>query len=150
VTIDIEALRARNERRKQGRADAGPCTSDMDELLQAYQDARGRLAALTETHADLHESARLWADLYSASVDRANDAEARIRRVQEAPADVQRYCALRDSVDVLAGALQTLVLDCVHCREAKRSGEGEGQEGSENRCARCIRALDALRASMSS
>ena len=77
MRIDIELLRARNEARRRGDArdvDVA-CDIDIDALLDALHEAEGELVRLQEDNEDLRASAELWADLYAASLERANAQE---------------------------------------------------------------------------
>ena len=86
----------------------------------------------------------MWADLYAASVDRANAAEAMLQRLAEVPAEVQRYYALLDTIAVLTEAVENLVRECAECAGAygghvldvrRRAGAAAAPRRS-TRCAR--------------
>jgi multidrug resistance efflux pump len=146
MNIDIELLRARNDARRRGGGERPPSAVDVEELLRALDDAQTELRQLKADRADLMASAELWADLYSATVDRANAAEAVLRRLAEVPGDVQRYYALLDSVVVLREALESLVHDCTECAESHVGGILE--RAQDGWCGRCAKAVDALRTTL--
>jgi hypothetical protein len=145
MSIDIDTLRARNDARRSGRTEAPPSPADVEELLTALDDVQQELRRLTRDRADLLASAELWADLYAANVDRANAAEAVVRRLTDVPADVQRYYALLDTIGVLRETVEGIVRDCAQC--AMPAGP-VSQRDREAACARCARAVDALRAAL--
>ncbi len=146
MDIDIELLRARNDALRAGRADAPPGPADIDELLRALDDVKAELRQMTADRADLLASAERWADLYAASVSRANAAEALLQRLAEVPGDVQRYYALLDTIAVLTEAVEDMVRDCAECAAAYRGHILERSQ--EGWCGRCARAVDALRATL--
>jgi len=146
MNIDIESLRARNNARRGGRADAASSAADINELLRALDDVHAELRRLKENQVDLLASAERWADLYAASVDRANAAEAILRRLTEVPADVQRYYALLDTIAVLTEAVENMVRECAECAGAY--GGHVLERAPEHWCGRCARAVDALRATL--
>lgn len=144
MNIDIERLRARNDARRGGRAETAASPADVHELLRALEEAQEELRRLTVDRADLLASAERWADLYAASVDRANVAEAMLQRLADVPADVQRYYALLDAIAVLTEAVENLVRECADC-----AGDYGGQileRARDGWCGRCVKAVDALRA----
>jgi hypothetical protein len=146
MNIDIERLRARNDARRGGRAEAAPSPADFEELLRALDSVQEELRRMTVDRADLLASAERWADLYAASVDRANIAEARLQRLAEVPTDIQRYYALVDTIAVLTEAVENLVRECADC-----AGAYAGQlleRAPEGFCGRCLKAVDALRATL--
>ena len=146
INIDIERLRARNVARRSSRAEAPPSPADVEELLHALDDVQEELRRLTVDRADLLASAERWADLYAASVDRANLAEAMLQRLADVPADVQRYYALLDTIAVLTEAVENLVRECADC-----AGGYAGQvleRARDGWCVRCVKAVDALRATL--
>jgi hypothetical protein len=143
MSIDLDALRARNEARRHGRSHAKAlCAADVDELLRALEVARIELRKLREEHADLMSSAELWADLYTASARRANAAEERLRQLADAPVDVQRYYAALDTIAVLTEALESVVRDCAACALDVTSSLRD--IARDRFCGRCMRAVDAL------
>jgi hypothetical protein len=146
MNIDIDLLRARNDARRRGGGERPPSAVDVDDLLRALDDAQTELRQLKADRADLMASAELWADLYTATVDRANAAEEALRRLAEVPGDVQRYYALLDSVVVLREALEGLVLECADCAESHAGGILE--RPLDGCCARCAKAVDALRTTL--
>jgi hypothetical protein len=146
MNMDIELLRARNDARRGGRAGGPPSPPDIDELLRTLDDVQGELRRMTADRADLLASAERWADLYAASVDRANAAEAMLRQLADVPADVQRYYALLDMIAVLTEAVENLVRECAEC--AGTYDEHILERAPERRCDRCARAVDALRATL--
>jgi hypothetical protein len=146
MSIDIDRLRARNDARRSGRTEAPPSPADVEELLRALDDVQDELRRLTKDRADLIASAGFWADLYAASVNRANAAEALVARLTEVPSDVQRYYALLDTIGVLREAVEDLVRDCAECAGA--AGAQLTERAREASCGRCARAVDALRASL--
>ena len=146
MSIDIELLRARNEARRGGRTDTPASPADIDELLRALDDVQAELRRMTADREDLLASAELWADLYASSVDRANAAEAMLRRLADVPADVQRYYALIDTIAVLTETMENLVHECGKCAGA--SGGHVLERAREGWCDRCAKAVDALRATL--
>ena len=146
MKIDIERLRARNAARRGGPAEAPPSPADFEELLHALDEVQEELRRLTVDRSDLLASAERWADLYAASVDRANVAEALLQRFADVPADVQRYYALVDTIAVLTEAVETLVRECADCAGA--CGEQVLERAREGWCGRCVKAVDALRATL--
>jgi hypothetical protein len=146
MSIDIDQLRARNNARRSGGTETPPGPADFEELLRALDAAEAELRRLTQEHADLQASAELWADLYSASVDRANAAEETLRRLAAAPTDVQRYYALVDTIGVLTEAMEGLLRDCGDC--AGSYGGKVLERAREAWCGRCVKAVDALRATL--
>jgi hypothetical protein len=146
MNIDIERLRARNDARRGGRSEAPPSPAEIDDLFRALDDVQEELRRMTEDRADLLASAELWADLYAASVDRANAAEAMLQRLADVPSDVQRYYALLDTIAVLSEAVENMVRECAEC--AGIHGGQIFERAREGRCDRCARALDALRATL--
>ena len=68
-----------------GWKDAPASTATSTMLLRALDDVQEELRRLTADRADLLASAELWADLYAASVDRANAAEALLQRLADVP-----------------------------------------------------------------
>lgn len=144
MNIDIEQLRARNAARRGGRGEVPPSPAEIEELLRELDAVQEELRRLTEERADLQASAERWADLYAANVDRANAAEALLKRLADVPADVQRYYALLDTIAVLTEALENLVRECSECADAYA---GKLLERAQERwCGRCAKAVDALRA----
>ena len=77
MRIDIELLRARNDARRRGDAPGVDVASDVDidALLEALDEAERELLRLREDNEDLRASAELWADLYTARLERANALE---------------------------------------------------------------------------
>jgi hypothetical protein len=146
MNIDIERLRASNDARRGGRAEAVESPADVQSLLRALDDVQEELRRLKADRADLLASAERWADLYTASVDRANVAEAMLRRLADVPADVQRYYALLDTIAVLTEAVENLVRECAECAGAHAGKLLE--RAREGMCARCATAVDALRATL--
>jgi hypothetical protein len=146
MKIDIESLRARNEARRRGGVETPPSSLDVDDLLRALEDAQAELQRLKADRADLMASAELWANLYTATIDRANAAEAVLRRLAEVPGDVQRYYSLLDAIMVLREAVECLVLECADC--AGSSGAGILDRAQDAWCARCAKAVEALRATL--
>ena len=144
--IDIEQLRARNAARRGGHGEVAPGPAEIEELLRALDAVQQELRGLTEERADLKASAELWADLYAASVDRANAAEALLKRLADVPFDVQRYYALLDTIAVLTEALENLVRDCAECAGAHVGHVLE--RAQEGWCERCAKAVDALRVTL--
>ena len=53
MKADIAAIRARNERRRQGSDASTVCAEDIDALLDALDQALAETARLREEHADL-------------------------------------------------------------------------------------------------
>lgn len=146
MSIDIELLRARNEARRGGRTDTPVSPADIEELLRELDDVQAELRRVTTDREDLLASAELWADLYASSVDRANAAEAMLRRLADVPADVQRYYALLDTIAVLTEAVENLVRECGECAGAY--GGRVLERAPEGWCHRCAKAVDALRATL--
>jgi hypothetical protein len=146
MNIDIEGLRARNNARRGGLTDAPANTADVELLLRALAETQEELRQLTEERADLLASAGMWADLYAASVDRANAVEALLQRLADVPADVQRYYGLLDTIAVLTEAVENLVRDCTECAGAY--GGHVLERAQEHWCGRCATAVDALRATL--
>jgi hypothetical protein len=146
MSIDIELLRARNDARRGGRTDTQASPADIDELLRELDDVQAELRRVTAEREDLIASAELWADLYASSVDRANAAEAMLRRLADVPADVQRYYALLDTIAVLTEAVENLVRECGECAGAY--GGRVLERAPEGWCHRCAKAVDALRATL--
>ena len=139
MRIDIELLRARNEARRRGDApDAHvACDVDIDALLEALDEAERELARLQEDNEDLRASAELWADLYTASLERANALEG--KAAPPLPPECQRA---RDAVVVLREALDAFVRDCGLCAPAR---VGQWHDAApDSFCANCTRAVAAL------
>jgi hypothetical protein len=148
MPVDIDAIRARNAARRKGEPHAnGACVSDVHALIDALESAQQELARLREDAGDLRASAELWAEFYTATVDRANDrartgeasVEAPLREGRGTDADRRRLEAATDTVAVLREALEAVVQDCASCAAERRTGD------HADSCARCARAIDALR-----
>jgi hypothetical protein len=142
--VDIDAIRARNAARRKGEPHAdGACVSDVHALIDALERAQQELARLREDVGDLRASAELWADFYTATVDRANAGEASVeapaheRRATDA--DRRRLEVAADTVAVLREALEAVVQDCAGCAAERRTAN------HAHSCDRCARAVDALR-----
>ena len=134
MPIDIDLLRARNEARRRGTPEAHvTCEVDIDVLLESLETAEAELARLHQDNEDLRASADLWADLYTASLDRANALEA------QWPPD---YVRARDAVLVLREALDAFVRDCGLCAPAR--GGRVWDAPADTFCANCTRAVAAL------
>lgn len=140
MRIDIELLRARNEARRRGDArdvDVA-CDIDIDALLDALHEAEGELVRLQEDNEDLRASAELWADLYAASLERAN-AQEQANAAPRLPVDYEKA---RDAVVVLRDALDAFIRDCNLCAPAR---VGQWQDAApDSFCANCTRAVAAL------
>ena len=102
---------------------------DVDDLLRALDDAQAELQRLKADREDLMASAELWADLYTATVDRANAAEAVVRRLAEVPGDVQRYYSLLDAIMVLREAVECRCSNARTARVLRRRNPGPGPGG---------------------
>lgn len=140
MRIDIEMLRARNEARRQGCAQGThvACDVDIDTLLEALDEAERELARLQEDNEDLRASAELWADLYTASLERANALE----EGKATPKLPPEYEKARDAVAVLRDALDAFIRDCGLCAPARA---GQWHDAAPNSfCANCTRAVAAL------
>jgi predicted nuclease with TOPRIM domain len=138
MRIDIELLRARNAARRSGDAPDVhvACDIDIDTLLEGLDEAERELARLQEENEDLRASAELWADLYEASLERAN-------ALQEAKAALPPdYVKARDAVFVLREALDAFIRDCNLCA-AGRVGQWH-DAAPDSFCANCVRAVAAL------
>ena len=139
MPIDIELIRARNEARRRG---SGPgdvaCEVDVEALLDALAEAERELARLHEDNEDLRASAELWAELYTASVERANALEERCAALKLPP----EYEKARDAVIVLREALDAFVRDCGIC--APTRGGAMWEASPDSFCANCSRAVAAL------
>jgi hypothetical protein len=134
MSIDLEALRARNAARRQGHpTPISICLADIDELVQALDAARAEVRRLREENEDLHASAELWANLYASSVERANAA-------------TDHYHAALDAVAVLTEALEETIRECAQCGVDVAARLAEAAR--ERFCERCVRAFDALRTTL--
>lgn len=131
MKADIAAIRARNEGRRQGRVSTPTPWDDIDVLLDALDDAQAELTRLREEHADLHASATMWANLYSALA------------TQPAAPHIQQYSELAESIGVLREAVEGFLRDCMTCApwDVTRVFDMTPSET----CARCVRAVAALR-----
>ena len=132
MKADIAAIRARNEGRRQGRVSTPTPWDDIDVLLDALDDAQAELTRLREEHADLHASATMWANLYSALATRPAP-----------PPHVQQYSELVESINVLREAVEGFLRDCMTCApwDVARVFDMTPSE----MCERCLRAVSALR-----
>jgi hypothetical protein len=146
MNIDIEGLRARNRAHRGGQTEAPASATDIETLLRALEEVQEELRQLTEERADLLASADMWADLYAASVDRANAIEALLSRLADVPSDVQRYYSLLDTIAVLTEAVENLVRECAEC--AGGYGGHVLDRAQAHWCGRCAKAVDALRATL--
>jgi hypothetical protein len=137
MKADIAAIRARNERRRQGPDAPSACAEDIDALLDALDQALAETARLREEHADLHASAVLWADLYSSCAAAITEG---------APAHVQEYAKLLESIRVLREAVEGFLRECMTCApwDVARVFDMTPRE----MCDRCLRAVSALRRSV--
>lgn len=139
MRIDIEMLRARNEARRRGEADAHvACDVDIDALLEALAEAERELERLHEDNDDLRASAELWADLYTASLERANALQHANGAVKLPP----EYEKARDAVMVLRAALDAFIRDCNLCSPVRVGTWHDAAPDSF--CANCTRAVAAL------
>lgn len=139
MRIDIEMLRARNEARRRGDAESHvACDVDIDALLEALDEAERELARLQEDNEDLRASAELWADLYAASLERANTLEQEKATARLPP----EYERAREAVVVLREALDAFIRDCNLCAPAHA---GKWHDAApDSFCANCTRAVAAL------
>jgi hypothetical protein len=140
MRIDIELLRARNEARRRGEASGANVADDVDieALLEALEDAERELARLQEDNEDLRASAELWADLYEASLERANALESATGTPKLPP----EYEKAREAVVVLREALDAFIRECGLCAPAR---VGQWHDASpDSFCANCTRAVAAL------
>lgn len=112
---------------------------DVDALLAALEQAERELARLHEDNEDLRASSELWADLYTASVERANALEERCAALALPP----EYAKARDAVVVLREALDAFVRDCGICAPARVGDVWDAPPDSF--CPNCSRAVAALR-----
>ena len=136
MKADIAAIRARNEERKRGHAGAASaCDEDIEALLAALDEALAEAARLREQHADLHASAIMWANLYSACTGNA----------QPAPRHVQHYAELLESIRVLREAVEGFLKECAAC--APWDATVLFDRTKRELCERCVRGLVALRTS---
>src|SRR5687767_10609592 len=137
MKADIAAIRARNERRRQGPDAPSACAEDIDTLLDALDQALAETARLREEHADLHASSVMWANLYSACVDAPQ---------QDAPPHVHEYSQLLESIRVLREAIEGFLRECMTCApwDVTRLLDMTPRE----MCDRCLRAMSALRRSV--
>ena len=133
MKADIAAIRARNERRRQGTDASSACAEDIDALLDALDQALAEAARLREEHADLHASAVIWANLYSACASTA-------------PPHVHEYSQLIESIRVLREAVEGFLRECMTCApwDVARVLDMTPRE----MCDRCLRAVSALRRSV--
>jgi hypothetical protein len=137
MKADIAAIRARNEGRRQGGVKAADASAeDIEALLEALDEALEESARLREQYADLHESAMLWANLYSACAAGGTPSP-------DAPPHVYEYSQLLESIRVLREAIEGFLSDCVRCApwEVARLMEMTPRE----LCDRCVRGVTALR-----
>ena len=136
---DIAAIRARNERRRQGSDSSSACAEDVDALLDDLDQALAESARLREEHADLHASSEMWANLYSAAAGAP---------ATDAPPHVDEYSKLLDSIRVLREATEGFLGECVTCApwDVTRLFDMTPRE----MCDRCGRAVSALRRSVDS
>ena len=141
MRIDIEMLRARNEARRLGTVESHvACDIDIDALLEALDEAERELARLQEDNEDLRASAELWADLYTASLERAN-ALAKEKAATPLPPEYEKA---RDAVVVLREALDAFIRECSLCAPAR---VGQWHDAApDSFCANCTRAVTALQA----
>lgn len=141
MRIDIEMLRARNEARRLGTVESHvACDIDIDALLEALDEAERELARLQEDNEDLRASAELWADLYTASLERANALEKEKAALRLPP----EYEKARDAVVVLREALDAFIRECNLCAPAR---VGQWHDAApDSFCANCTRAVTALQA----
>lgn len=137
MKADIAAIRARNERRRQGSDAPSACAEDIDALLEALDQALAETAKLREEHADLHASSMMWANLYSACAGET---------AQDAPPHVYEYSQLLESIRVLREAVEGFVRECMTCApwDVTRVFDMTPRE----LCDRCLRAVAALRRSV--
>ena len=137
MKADIAAIRARNERRRQGSDAPSACVEDIDALLDALDQALAETARFREEHADLHASSVMWANLYSACAGTT---------AQDAPPHVHEYSQLLESIRVLREAIEGFLRDCVTCApwDVARLFDMTPRE----MCDRCLRAVSALRRSV--
>jgi hypothetical protein len=134
MKADIAAIRARNERRRQGSDASSVCAEDIDVLLDALDEALAETARLREEHADLHASAVMWANLYSACAGAT---------AEDAPPHVHEYSQLLESIRVLREAVEGFLRECMTCApwDVARVFDMTPRE----MCERCVRAVSALR-----
>jgi hypothetical protein len=132
MKAEIAAIRARNERRRQGSDAPSACAEDIDALLDALDQALAETARLREEHADLHASATMWANLYSA-----------LATGPAAPPHVHQYAELIESIRVLREAIEGFLRECITCApwDVARLLDMTPRE----MCERCVRAVSALR-----
>lgn len=137
MKADIAAIRARNERRRQGSDAPSVCAEDIDALLDALDQALAETTRLREEHADLHASSVMWANLYSACVNAP---------AQGAPPHVHEYSQLLESIRVLREAIEGFLRECMTCApwDVSRLFDMTPRE----MCDRCLRAMSALRRSV--
>ena len=137
MKADIAAIRARNERRRQGSDARSACAEDIDALLDALDQALAESARLREEHADLHASSMIWANLYSACAGAP---------AQDAPPHVHEYAQLLESIRVLREAIEGFLRECITCApwDISRLFDMTPRE----MCDRCLRAVTALRRSV--
>lgn len=142
MPIDIEMIRARNEARRRATAPTVDVAYefDVDTLLEALEAAERELARLHEDNEDLRASANLWADLYTASVERANALAEQVVALTLPP----EYQKARDAVLVLREALDAFIRDCGICAPV-RVGE-PWDAPPDSFCSNCQRAVAALQA----
>jgi hypothetical protein len=144
MMADIAAIRARNERRRQGSDAPSACAEDVDALavdidalLEALEQALAETARLREEHADLHASSVIWANLYSACAGAA---------APNAPPHVHEYSQLIESIRVLREAIEGFLRECMTCApwDITRLLDMTPRQ----MCDRCVRAVSALRRSV--
>jgi len=146
MTIEVDALMARIRARKKSGdcADGDAVDSDLETLVDALVQARAEVRRLTEEDEDLRGSAEIWVQLYDASIQRANTAEAELKRLRrDLPANVQQLYEAMDRVDTLTEAIAGVVRECEVCARHAQDKTALAERTSEA-CIRCKRALDLL------
>jgi hypothetical protein len=144
MKADIAAIRARNERRRQGSDAPSACVEDIDALLDDLDHALTESARLREEHADLHASSMMWANLYSACAGALGQAAP--APDESPPPHVLEYSRLLESIRELRDAVDGFRGECVTCAPWDLTSLFDMTP--REMCDRCLRAVSALRRSV--